>query len=165
MTGTALWFAGQGKGYDSTFPSSDPAQCVQTSAKVLFSGLGADELMGGYKGRHRTIFRKEGEQGILLEMDKDLSRLWSRNFGRDDRVVSDSGRELRHPFLDEDVIGFVATLPLSKYVCDLSKPDGVGDKQLLRRAAKLLGLSDEAAARSKRAIQFGSRSKHVLERK
>lgn len=163
--GTSLWFAGRGKGYDATFPSSNAREYVQSNAKVLFSGLGADELMGGYKGRHRTVFRKEGERGILLEMDKDLSRLWSRNFGRDDRVVSDSGRELRHPFLDEDVVRFVASLSLSRHVCDLSKPDGVGDKHLLRRAAKLLGLSDAAAGRPKRAIQFGSRSKHVLERK
>lgn len=166
--GTALWFAARATGNcvritdDGSLERS--AATVTSTARILFSGLGADELMGGYKGRHRTTFRRDGEQGILREMDADLSRLWYRNLGRDDRVISDSGREVRHPFLDEDLIDIVTKLPLH-FVCDLSKPDGVGDKQLLRMAAQRVGLSRDACTRSKRAIQFGSRSKHVLERK
>ncbi len=167
--GTALWFAGRARGRCSQSTSTEGgcgnSELVCSSARIMFSGLGADELMGGYKGRHRTTFRREGEAGIVREMDKDLSRLWYRNLGRDDRLVSDSGRELRHPFLDEDVIDFVTKLPVTKHVCDLSLPDGVGDKHLLRRAAENLGLSSSATSRSKRAMQFGSRSKHVLERK
>ncbi|CAN8075214.1 unnamed protein product [Agarophyton chilense] len=142
-----------------------PREITQSPARVLFSGLGADELMGGYKGRHRTIFQSEGTDGILREMDADLSRLWFRNLGRDDRLIGDHGREVRHPFLDEDLVDFITKLPLTEHVCDLSAPDGVGDKHLLRRAARIIGLSDEATSRSKRAIQFGSRSRHVLERK
>ena len=33
----------------------------------------------------------------------DAARLWRRNMGRDDRLVSDRGREARFPFLDEGV--------------------------------------------------------------
>jgi hypothetical protein len=46
-------------------------------------------------------------------------------------------------------------LPLH-LVADLSLPPGVGDKAVLRTALRLLGLP-QAAARVKRAIQFGSR--------
>lgn len=166
--GTAIWLAASAKGYHYDVSERLAEQRTQRSpntARILFSGLGADELMGGYKGRHRTIFRTEGVEGIEREMDADLSRLWFRNLGRDDRLVADHGKEVRQPFLDEDLIAFVTSLPLVEHVCDLSKPDGVGDKHLLRRAARLLGFSDEAASRAKRAIQFGSRSKQVIERK
>lgn len=170
--GTAIWLAARGTGY--FYKVAQGEECtkldisrgeVTISARILFSGLGADELMGGYKGRHRTIYRIEGEAGVSREMDADLSRLWFRNLGRDDRLVADHGKEVRHPFLDEDVISFVTSLPLTQHVCDLSKADGVGDKQLLRRGAALLGLSESTTTRAKRAIQFGSRSKQVIERK
>ena len=167
--GTAVWLAAQARGrwYSESNDEIKQAdsQPAISDARILFSGLGADELMGGYKGRHRTIYRTEGLEGIKREMDADLSRLWFRNLGRDDRLISDHGKEVRHPFLDEDLIGFVTALSLEEHVCDLSKPDGVGDKQLLRRAATMIGLSPEVATRSKRAIQFGSRSKQVIERK
>jgi hypothetical protein len=41
-------------------------------------------------------------------------------------------------------------------VADLSLPQGVGDKQILRQAAKLLGLG-QCTELVKRAIQFGTR--------
>lgn len=163
--GTAIWLASKGVGHRVNEDLQVSSEMVQTPARVLFSGLGADELMGGYKGRHRSIFEKGGIDGILREMDADLSRLWFRNLGRDDRLVCDHGKEVRHPFLDEDLVSFVTSLPLTEHVCDLSRPDGVGDKLLLRKAARMVGISQLASSRVKRAIQFGSRSRHILERK
>lgn len=160
--GTALWLAAGGAGY----AHGDGAKaCVTTGARVLLSGLGADELAGGYKGRHRASHRAGGAAAVEAEVDAEVGRLWARNLGRDDRVVADRGRELRHPFLDEDVVRLVTRLPLGACVCDLGLPDGVGDKMLVRRAARSVGLPAGAAARRKRAMQFGSRSKHVLERR
>lgn len=165
--GTAIWSAAGAKAVSTlqNAMNSSNQERSPDSVRILFSGLGADELMGGYKGRHRTIFRNDGLVGIQREMDADLSRLWFRNLGRDDRLIADHGREVRHPYLDEDLISFVTSLPLVEHVCNLSKPDGIGDKHLLRRAAGLLGFSSEAVSRAKRAIQFGSRSKQVIERK
>ena len=34
------------------------------------------------------------------EMSLDLDRIWHRNMGRDDRVISVNGKEARFPFLD-----------------------------------------------------------------
>ena len=34
----------------------------------------------------------------------DLNRLWIRNLSRDDRVISENGKEVRYPFLDSDLI-------------------------------------------------------------
>jgi len=75
--------------------------------------------------------------------------------GRDDRLMSDSGREARHPYLDERLMAWLRGQPLAR-VCDLSLPAGLGDKRLLRRAARQLGLM-RAAGLAKRAMQFGSR--------
>lgn len=93
--------------------------------------------------------------GLQAELALDVRRLWLRNLGRDDRLVADRGREARHPFLDEASMAFVLRLPLP-LVADLRQPPGVGDKLILRTLLRQLGLP-AAAARVKRAIQFGSR--------
>lgn len=161
--GTALWSASRGIGH--LHPGCEEGDASwRVSSKILFNGLGVDEMMGGYKGRHRTKYRIGGQALLASELNDDVGSLWWRNLGRDDRLVSDHGREVRHPFLDEDLISYVMSLPLET-VCNLELPDGVGDKALLRTAARLVGLSENACRRSKRAIQFGSRSKQVLERK
>ena len=121
---------------------------------MLLVGSGADEQLGGY-GRHRTVFRKEGWVGLAEELHAERERLWLRNLGRDDRIISDWAREARHPYLDEQVMHVLAETPLP-HVCDLSRPAGEGDKLILRRAARLLGLR-QASALQKRAIQFGTR--------
>ena len=64
-------------------------------------------------------------------------------------------REGRHPFLDEGVIAAVLQAPLH-HIADLRLPPGEGDKAALRACLRRLGLP-RAAARVKRAIQFGSR--------
>ena len=39
------------------------------------------------------------EIALRTELLKDTARLWRRNLGRDDRCVSDHGREARHPYV------------------------------------------------------------------
>jgi len=128
-----------------------------SGARVLLVGLGADELCGGY-GRHRTAFRKGGKDALQQELKKDYERLWQRNLGRDDRLISDHGREVRHPFLDETFVEFIQSLDVFQ-ICDLTLPPGIGDKKILRDAAKMLGC-EESASLVKRAIQFGTRMAH-----
>ena len=73
-----------------------------------------------------------------------------------DRVISSHGKEMRHPFLSMSLLRFLAGLPIQQKV-DPRLEIGLGDKMLLRLAARKLGLV-EASSRKKRAMQFGSRS-------
>ena len=135
----------------------DGDSIFESSARVLLSGLGADEQLGGY-GRHRTARAKGGLKALHDELQKDVSRLWERNLGRDGRCLSDSGREARYPFLDEEVMRVISTFPLNALL-DYEKPRGVGDKLVLRMLAQRLGLGGEGGVAfvPKRAIQFGTR--------
>ena len=169
--GAALWFAARGHGKVLERPAIaraiafegknnnnnaefNPAHAElpqETSAgRVVFSGIGADEPFAGY-GRHRTAWRR-GLDDLRRELSKDIFRLHARNHGRDDRVISDHGREPRFPFLDHDFLRAVSALPCAA-LADLSLPRGEGEKLLLRSIAKRMGL-DKVALFPKRAIQF-----------
>ncbi|KAH7964106.1 hypothetical protein HPB51_027657 [Rhipicephalus microplus] len=53
-----------------------------------------------------------GWEGLIEEISSDLNRIAERNLGRDDRIISDHGREGRFPFLDRDVVSFLNRVPI-----------------------------------------------------
>ncbi|XP_028848097.1 asparagine synthetase domain-containing protein 1 [Denticeps clupeoides] len=148
--GCAVWFAARGTGLAV---GAEQKQHTST-AKVVLTGIGADEQLGGYS-RHRVCFKTHGLGRLVEELAMELGRISSRNLGRDDRIIGDHGKEGRFPYLDEDVVSFLNGLPVWEKM-DLSLPRGLGEKLLLRMAAKELGL-DASAVLPKRAMQFGSR--------
>lgn len=99
---SALYFASRGTGLARTSISEEPV-LYTTTARVLLSGLGADELFGGYQ-RHEIAFKRRSYEGLIEELELDVNRLGKRNLGRDDRVLSHWGREARFPFLEESVV-------------------------------------------------------------
>ncbi|XP_056206437.1 asparagine synthetase domain-containing protein 1 [Falco biarmicus] len=149
--GCAIWFASRGEGFVSNQGELKPYKSV---AKVVLTGIGADEQLAGYS-RHRVCFKKYGLEGLNKELEMELNRISSRNLGRDDRIIGDHGKEARFPFLDEDVVSFLNSLPISEKA-DLTLPRGIGEKLILRLAAKELGLAASTIL-PKRAVQFGSR--------
>lgn len=64
------------------------------SLQIVLTGIGADEQLAGYS-RHRVCFKKSGFEGLTEELRMELSRISSRNLGRDDRVIGDHGKEAR----------------------------------------------------------------------
>ncbi|KAM0511184.1 hypothetical protein ACHAPE_010135 [Trichoderma viride] len=154
----ALFFAARGKGMGQLASDSE-AEPYDTTARVLLSGLGADELFGGYV-RHATAYTRSGYAGLVDELKLDVSRLGKRNLGRDDRVMSHWSREVRFPFLDESLVKWAIELPAwEKCDFDNQGPDCAYDpeKRVLRLLADRLGVRS-VAAEKKRAIQFGART-------
>ncbi|KAI8451067.1 asparagine synthase-domain-containing protein [Phakopsora pachyrhizi] len=138
----ALYFAARGIGNSHLYER-------QTPARVLISGLGAEELLGGYS-QHRLAFlttslSSNNWERLLDELAMDLERISTRNLGRDDRMMSWFGLEVRHPLLNRRVIDLLSGLP------------GLGDNLLLRGLAHGLRLV-ESCRLPKRAIQFGAQS-------
>lgn len=142
------------------------------TANVLFSGLGADELFAGYS-RHESIFSSLQPGVDPSSQFKELSDLLiydieiihKRNLGRDDRVISSWGKELRYPYLDASFIEYVVNEINPNYKIKLeffttkkgktiAKPIR---KWILREVAKHMGL-EFVQHEPKRAIQFGSKS-------
>jgi asparagine synthetase B (glutamine-hydrolysing) len=66
-------------------------------------------LFGGYT-RHRNAFKRCGWSGLAKELLLDWKRISFRNLARDNRVISDHGRQPRMPYLDEDFSNYVLNL-------------------------------------------------------
>ena len=106
----ALYFAARGIGR-AEHKMGIEAEVFETSARVLLSGLGADELFGGYS-RHAKAYCTGGLSSLIDELQLDIVRLSSRNTGRDDRVISHWNREVRYPFLDERLVAWAMDVPV-----------------------------------------------------
>lgn len=153
----ALYFAsrGIGCGYTAQTALDLSATSIATPARVLLSGLGADELFGGYS-RHAVAFKRSGYQGLVEELKLDVSRIGERNLGRDDRVISHWGKEIRYPYLDEDLFKSAIETPVAQK-CDFGNPSHPAviepAKRVLRLLADQLGLPS-VAREKKRAVGF-----------
>ncbi|KAK4298732.1 hypothetical protein Pmani_028938, partial [Petrolisthes manimaculis] len=94
--GCSLWFATRGKGRLNNTPYT-------STVRVVLSGVGADEQLGGYS-RHRGVFEAGeagkaggcgsggGWSGLIREIDLEMSRIHHRNLGRDNRILAHHGR-------------------------------------------------------------------------
>ncbi|MBN2881478.1 diphthine--ammonia ligase [Candidatus Woesearchaeota archaeon] len=119
--------------------------------KVIFSGLGSEEIFAGYK-RHEESLK------INEECKSGLLKMYERDLYRDDTITMHNNVELRLPFLDLKLIKYALRIP-SEF-----KIQGEAKKLILRDLAKKLELKEEFAQRKKLAAQYGSKFDKALER-
>ena len=168
----ALYFAARAQGHVIR-PDCEHESPYKSQARVLLSGLGADELFGGYT-RHATACARGGYRALQDELELDIRRLGRRNLGRDDRVISHWGKEVRYPYLDEKFMEWALRLPVWRKCAftpgnsnpdpkrprdEIDSPSKSLDpaKRILRLLALQLGMPG-VAQEKKRAIQFGART-------
>lgn len=152
----ALYFAARGQGLstEEADSSAAPVPCT-TSARVLLSGLGADELFGGYS-RHGAAFDQRGYAGLVDELKLDVSRLGQRNLGRDDRVMAHWGREPRFPYLAEPLVTWAMGTPAWEK-CDFEHGEERTGVEAAKRVLRLLALElgmPGVAKEKKRAVSW-----------
>ncbi|KAH3677366.1 hypothetical protein OGATHE_000840 [Ogataea polymorpha] len=177
----AFYFAARGIG-NRVLPNGT-REPYESTCRVLLSGLGADELFGGYT-RHERIFTSLSNQikrrvsgkppkdtteynwdtlikRLIEELQLDLSNLHIRNLSRDDKVISCWSKEVRYPFLDKSLVEFATRKVRCEDKLRLDRTTGeIIRKFALRELARHLGL-EFVEQEPKRAIQFGSRSAKI----
>jgi len=117
----------------------------EDEVKVLFSGLGADEIFAGYS-------RFNESNNIQLDSLNLLQQIHENDIYRDDVLTMDNEIELRLPYLDMDLIKFTLGLA-DNYKIDVKENK---NKLILREVAKNLGQPQEIFNRKKIAAQYGS---------
>lgn len=117
--------------------------------KVIFGGLGSEEIFAGYK-RHADSLDKHTEcwNGLRAMYDRDLLR--------DFALENTKNISFFAPFLDNDIISFAMNIPIGFKISEESS------KIILRKAAIFSGLDKEFALRPKKAAQYGSRTDRAI---
>lgn len=142
--------------------------------KVMFCGQGADELFGGYN-RYLNTLAGEGVEGLKRAMDSDIDTIVEAQLQFDSLVCQGNGVELRFPFMNEELVDCVKSVPSElkvwevagepEYEC-VDELDGKRyiRKYLLRKIAGKHGLPERIISRRKKAAQYGSGSQKIVER-
>ena len=118
--------------------------------KVVFTGLGSEELFAGYE-RHRQ------SPDINRECLAGLKQIYERDCYRDYILCKEAGFELRLPFLDRDVIDYSLKIPARFKLKEQNKI-------ILREIAKDIGIDNEYAQRKKRGAQYGSKFDRAIKK-
>ncbi|MFO8016298.1 MAG: asparagine synthetase B [Candidatus Woesearchaeota archaeon] len=147
-------------------------EAKKDGCRAIFSGLGSEEIFGGYERHAMAAEKKSGKRGgeksgkdkgekngtdsVNEECLKGLLKMHERDTYRDDTVAMHNNLELRLPFLDRDLVKYALKIP-GRYKISHGQT-----KMILREAALREGLDRETAMRKKRAAQYGSNSHKVM---
>ncbi|MCC6490084.1 MAG: hypothetical protein IT364_21540 [Candidatus Hydrogenedentes bacterium] len=112
----------------SAIPMYFVSELASKFVKVILSGEGADELFAGYE--YLTQYKSGAE--LRQELNTIVERLQDTNLQRCDRMTMAHGIEGRVPFLDLDLVRYLARIP-TEY---LQAHGGRPEKWLLREACK-----------------------------
>ncbi|MDG6910590.1 MAG: asparagine synthase [Nitrososphaerota archaeon] len=123
-------------------------------SRVMLLGQLADELFGGY-AKYASALEAGGEEAARSLMESDFDGYAHRGKIRDVGACS-PWVQPRFPYADEDLVKQAASIPLSYKITPTSR------KEVLRRAAVLLGVPEGIATAPKKAAQYSSGSQKLV---
>jgi len=126
-------------------------QARKDGCKVIFSGLGSEEIFAGYE-RHKL------SDDVNKECLSGLLKMYERDLYRDDVITMYNNLELRLPFLDNKLIELALRIN-GKY-----KITKNNNKLILREIGNDLNLKKEFYERKKKAAQYGSNFHKALKK-
>ncbi len=142
----------------SLIESSDPVRVgvastiyfatQKMSEKVCFSGLGADELFGGYN-------RFKESNDVNKDCYSYFIKMYENDLYFEDIITMNNKTELRVPFIDKEFVRNALVLE-PKYKLKKEGNKIVENKLILRKFLEELGLPTALAYRPKKAAQYGS---------
>jgi len=132
-------------------------EAANNGIRQLIAGQGADELFGGYR-KYLRIYQESGTSDVEKAMRHDLANLWRSGIVRDYSATALAGCLLTLPYLDPEIVGFAASLPLSLKIRPPQR------KIILREACRVAGIPEEVAACEKKAAQYGSGIEKLLKK-
>jgi asparagine synthase (glutamine-hydrolysing) len=115
------------------------------SADLILSGLGADELFGGY-----YKYLSMGDSTLAASMARDLKKVQEETAAQQRSLAAFWGKCLLMPYLAPAVVEQAQSLPLE---CKVKHGER---KIILRQLAELLGLPTKLVGVRKRAVQYSS---------
>lgn len=122
----------------------------QNGLGLILTANGCDELFCGYD-RFRLIYGYGNVRILQLIHEKIENELILMK--EVESVITEFGIKAKHPFLSEKFISVALKIPIN------SKIKGNDDfirKHILREVAVMIGVPQEAAAKPKKALQYGS---------
>jgi len=126
--------------------------------KVVFSGQGSDEVFCGYNNFSK-ILESSGYKGVEEEIWFSLSRMWSRNFYRDDIIIASQSLELRVPLVSLNFLKEAMAFPAEQKI---KNKNDVLRKHPIRELARLYDLPNSTVLKPKKAMQYGSGSQKIV---
>ena len=122
---------------------------LQDNIKILFGGLGTEEIFAGY-ARHEDAMQKNNFEAVHKESWNGLKNMWYRDLLRDYKIAKHLGIELKTPYMDLEII------KAAMNINPMYKLDKENKKIILREIAEEFGIEKEFAWRKKKAAQYGS---------
>jgi len=129
---------------------------LNSKAKYMLSGQGADELFGGYF-RYNEAYKESPDKFEKMQID-DLKGLGKNNLERDYFAARAADCHVSTPYLTPEM------LKIALSTDTMTKLNVRQNKLVLRKIAEKMGLPKEIHNRKKKAMQYGCGLHSILQK-
>lgn len=127
----------------------------------VMSGMGADELFGGYS-KFVSVLKGGGYEALQSALTSSFMALSENDLVREEEVAGIVGVLLRRPFLDVHLVEYAIKIP-PQYKVTVKNEEHIR-KYVLRIMAEQFHMPRSAVERKKLALQYGSGVDKALRR-